>query len=250
MRSVLGAARFLPRLAFILLATIGFVRPVHADNDDTMRKLRLEKFVMPDFPEFLRMTGTNRGVVTVAIGRDAEGYVTDTFVLQSDNSRLSQSVVKAVEQWRFARPSNRPLPGQEIVPVIRFLFSAKGIAIVSATTGTLAGEKDAPRADAPLIMPSFSDLDTMPKPLKQDMPRLSGSLADRVPEGGTATIKFFVDEAGRVRVPIILDCTAPELGQAAVSAVDQWRFEPPKVSGKPTIVRETISLTFTPTKKG
>lgn len=250
MRSVLDVARFLPRLACVLLITIVCVRPAFADNEETVRKLRLEKFVMPDFPDFVRMTGTNRGTVTVAIGRDAEGYVTDTFVLQSDNSRLSQSVIKAVEQWRFARPSNRPLPGQEIVPVIRFLFSAKGVAIVSAATGTLTGDRELPRADAPLVMPSFADLDAPPKPVHQDMPRLSGSLADRVPEGGTATIKFFVDEDGRVRVPVILECTAPELGQAAVNAVDQWRFEAPKISGRPTIVRETISLTFTPTKKG
>ncbi len=250
MRSVPRAARTLPLLACVLIATTGLVRPLFADgNAETLQKLRLEKFVMPDFPDFLRMLGKNRGTVTVAIGRDAEGYVTDTFVLQSDHTRLSQACVKAVEQWRFARPSNRPPPGHEIVPVVRFLFSAKGITIVSATTGTLAGEKDEQRADAPLIMPAFADLDAPPKPIDQSMPRLSGSMADRVPDGGTATIKFFVDEDGRVRVPVILECSAPELGESAISAVEHWRFEPPKVGGKPTIARETISLTFAPTSK-
>lgn len=251
MRNVLRFVRFLPQAARVTLVSAALVSPlaVFADNADSLQKLKLEKFTLPEFPEFVRLTGTNRGVVTVAIGRDSDGYVTDVFVLSSDNPRLSQSVVSAVKEWRFATQPAAPATGKDNVPIVRFLFSAQGVSVVSAITGTLAGEKDAPavRPDEPVIMPTFADLDAAPKALKQPMPKLSASAAERAPDGGTATVRFFVDNDGRVRVPTVVDCTTPELGKSAISAVEKWRFEPPKVAGKTTIARETISLTFKPT---
>ena len=100
---------------------------------------------------------------------------------------------------------------------------------------------------SPVILPSFADLDTPPKPLAHPMPRFSGALAERI-AGGTVTIKFFVDETGRVRVPIILDCSVPELGRAVLAAVEQWRFEPPRAAGHETIALETETFSFGPPK--
>ena len=61
-------------------------------------------------------------------------------------------------------------------------------------------------------------------------------------------MKFFVDETGRVRVPIVVDCSVPELGRAALAAVEQWRFEPPRIAGHKTIVLETQTFSFGPPK--
>lgn len=248
MRSPLKTPGVLCRLAAVWLCLTPLASPSFAaepNNDDSLRQLRLKNFVMPEFPEFLRMTGTSRGIVTAAIGRDAEGYVTDVFVLSSDNPRLTESVTAAVKQWRFAFPAQRPPPGQEIVPVVRFLFTVKGVSIMSGTAGTMTGEPGGMRLDAPLVMPGFADLDEKPKPLEQVMPRLAGSSVERL-KAGSATVKFFVDETGKVRVPVILECTAPDLGQAAITAVEQWRFEPPHIGGRSTIVRETLKLDFAP----
>ncbi|MCX6956437.1 MAG: energy transducer TonB [Verrucomicrobia bacterium] len=178
MRSPLRVVGLLGRFAGVWFCVSPLARSVAAaepNNEQSLQILRLASFTMPEFPDFVRMTGTFRGVVTAAIGRDAEGYVTDVFVLSSDNARLTESVIAAVKKWRFAHPAQRPLPGRELVPV-----------------------------------------------------------------------KFFVDESGKVRVPVILECTAPDLGQAAIVAVEQWRFDPPRISGRPTIVRETLKLDFTP----
>lgn len=240
-----GFRRLLAGLALCLAPL--FVWPLAAEtgNDASLRQLRLKNFVMPEFPEFLRMTGVNRGVVTAAIGRDAEGYVTDVFVLASDHARLTDSVVTAVRQWRFALPAQRPPPGQEIVPVVRFLFTTKGVQILPGS-GTVGGGSTNAHLDAPMVIPTFADLDAKPKAMEQVMPRLAGSSVERLQQGGSATVKFFVDEQGKVRVPVILDCTAADLGQAAIAAVEQWRYEPPLIAGRPTIVRETMKLDFTP----
>ncbi len=215
------------------------------DNETSVQKLRLTKFVLPDFPDYVRLSGNSKGVVTVAIGRDSEGQVTDVLVLDSTHPKLTRAAVTAVEQWKFALPANPAPPGREIVPIVRFLFTAKGIAIVSAVTGSLAAKDRAIPDNAPVILPSFADLDSPPKPLVHPMPSLTGALAERT-AGGTVTVKYFVDETGRVRVPIILDCSAPELGRAALAAVEQWRFVPPRIAGHETILLETETFSFGP----
>ena len=130
----------------LLLCLVGLAVavPGHAQeaaNENSVQKLRLAKFVLPEFPEFVLQTGNNRGVVTVAIGRDGEGIVTDVLVLASTHALLSRSVTKAVEQWKFALPANPGPADKPILPIVRFIFTAKGITVVSALTGSL-GAKD------------------------------------------------------------------------------------------------------------
>ena len=217
------------------------------NNETSVQKLRVEKFVLPDFPDFVRLSGTGKGMVTVAIGRDGEGRVTDVLVLDSTSAKLSQATVTAVEQWKFKLPANPAPIGHDVVPIVRFIFTTKGVQMVTALTGTLAAKDREVNEKSPVILPSFADLDTPPKAISHPMPRFTGALAERA-AGGTVTVKFFVDETGKVSVPIILDCSVPELGRAALAAVEQWRFEPPRAAGHETIALETQTFGFGPPK--
>jgi TonB family protein len=237
------------RPLLILCATLAALAiPLLAEepnHDTSVQKLRVEKFVMPEFPDYVRLSGNTKGVVTVAIGRDGEGRVTDVLVLDSTHAKLTQSTVAAVQQWKFLLPANPAPVGHEVVPIVRFIFTSKGVSMVSALTGSLASKDREVHENAPVVLPSFADLDSPPKPIIHPMPRFTGALADRV-AGGTVTVKFFVDETGRVRVPIVLECSVPELGRAALAAVEQWRFEPPRAAGRETIVLETETFSFGP----
>ncbi|MES1194569.1 MAG: energy transducer TonB, partial [Opitutus sp.] len=154
----------------------------------------------------------------------------------------------AVKQWKFLRPANVTPPGTEIVPIVRFLFSAKGVAFVTALTGSLANKDREVNEKAPVILPSFAELDSPPKPIHHPMPRITGSMVGDA-EGGTATVKFFLEETGKVRVPLVLECTTPELGRAAIAAVEQWTFEPPRAANQPTIALETETFAFAKPKR-
>ena len=213
------------------------------NNDSSLQKLRVAKFVLPEFPPHVELAATSQGFVTVAIGRDAEGYVTDVLVLASTHAELSRSVVEAVKKWKFTLPGNLAPAGKEIFPVVRFVFSAKGVVVVSATTGSRAAKAPQVGDDSSLHLPSFADLDSVPLPLNHPMPSFTGSAAARA-IGGTATVKYFVDEEGHVRVPLVTECSSPELGLAALAAVEQWTFEPPRLAGRPTIALETGSFSF------
>jgi TonB family protein len=234
-------------LCLIALAIFTTARAAQATNDDSLQKLRLDKFVMPEFPESLLSTGNGKGVVTAAIGRDGEGRVTDVLVLDSTHARLTQSVTEAVRQWKFKLPANPAPAGREIVPIVRFLFSMRGVLFISAYTGTLQSPASAITANSPVVLPTFADLDAVPEPLHHPMPRFTGRLAEPA-NGGTVTVKFFLDETGKVRVPIILECSTPELGSAALAAVEQWTFTPPRAAGRETIALETQTFAFGPPK--
>lgn len=213
------------------------------DNHDSVQQLRLEKFFLPEFPPFVRQLGISRGVVTVAIGRTVEGQVDDILVLHSTDARLTEAAKNAVAEWRFARPSNVPLNGRQIIPIVRFLFNTRGVSMVSPPTGRTGDLHREMAGNAPVILPALIEVDDGPKPIVQPMPQIKGAAAN-APQGGSATVKFFIDETGRVRVPIVLECTSPDLGQAAVLAVGQWRFEPPRIGGRPTIAIETQTFSF------
>jgi TonB family protein len=94
-----------------------------------------------------------------------------------------------------------------------------------------------------VTLPSFADLDTVPNPLNAPKPKFTGAMAARF-EGGSAIVKYFVDENGKVHVPIVLECSTPELGLAALAAIEQWTYEPPRVSGRPTVAIATGTVTF------
>lgn len=233
--------------AFTALACAGAAHGGAPANEQSIQKLRLERFVMPEFPDFVRLTGSSRGHVTAAIGRDSEGHVDDVLLLESTHPRLSHAVTEAVRKWRFARPANQAMLGAEIVPIVRFIFTASGISIVSAATGPAVARDAAGlgRDDAPVVLPGVADLDSPAAPVHQPMPRISGVTRDRV-TAGSATVKFFIDETGRVRIPLVLEATTPELGEAALAAVAQWRYEPPRIAGRATIAIETQTFQFAP----
>lgn len=220
-------------LAGLLACAAAAAQP--AANDESARIMRLEKFVVPDFPEFLRRTGVGQGTVVVAISHDAEGRPDDMLVVESTDPRFSEAALDAIRQWRFERPVRQPAPTEALVPIVRFFFTSGGVAVTSPGLGDPARPRRGVRADSPVELPNFSHLDTVPKALAQPMPRLPAG----EPAAGAVVVKFFVDGEGRARVPVALNAPTPAVATAIEAAVRQWRFEPPRIDGRPAIALET-----------
>ena len=85
--------------------------------------MRLERFVLPEFPPFLRQAGVLQGTVVAAIGADAKGRVDDILVLESSDQRFSDAVIEAAREWRFKPQAAAALPAEDAAPVVRFLFT-------------------------------------------------------------------------------------------------------------------------------
>ncbi len=233
-------ARFLLAACGLALGVSLVAQP--AQNERSARLLRLETFVLPDFPEFLRRTGVGEGTVAVAIGHDARGRPDDVLVLEASDSRFADAALDAIAGWRFAAPAATDAPREVLLPIVRFLFTTTGVSVMSPSVADPSKRKTRVRADSPVELPNFSHLDSVPKARVQPMPAATAPPAG-VSEG-VALVKFFVDQEGRARIPVAITSTTPAFGAAAVAAVRQWRFEPPRIDGQPVVALESQVFRF------
>jgi len=230
----------------LLVALVGFGSTAPTDNEDSVRALRLANFVLPQFPGPVQVEGLVEGQAVVAISRDASGNVVDALALESTHPGYAEAAVDAVKRWRF-EPSPIGALQPQAVPLVRFLFHEGGVIFVAGPAGRL-GKKNAPLASffqPAYRVASFEDLDGKPRALHQPMPAMPAALRGKLAQGAVS-VTFFVDAAGHVRVPSVLEASSPELGAAVVETISQWRYEPPRLHGQPTVVMERWSFNFGP----
>ncbi len=95
---------------------------------------------------------------------------------------------------------------------------------------------------------TLSQLDRTPTPIKIVRPAYPKTLA-RSSRGGHVTVEFYIDEQGHVRMPSVDRQTIEaneELAAAAVTAVEQWQFEPPLLKGRPVLTLAQQDFSFKP----
>jgi TonB family protein len=61
---------------------------------------------------------------------------------------------------------------------------------------------------------------------------------------GSATVEFIVDREGRACLPRVIEASHPEFGWAAMTALNQWVFDPLTRGGQPTEARVRVPFGF------
>lgn len=159
--------------------------------------------VMPVYPVEAKQAGIRGNVrLHVTIGKD--GRVSNVDVLGGD-PQLVKASLEAVRQWRYS-PSNEV---RETIVTISFLYRKKG---------TPLSANDLPPFAAPALKP------------------LSAVRPDYPPEAkaagiqGNVTLRVTVEKDGSVsNVETLIG--DPQLAQAAIEAVRQWRYSPMENAG-------------------
>ena len=211
-------------------------------NEDTFKELKLTRFVEPVFPESVRLDGVAEGSVTLAVSRNPAGEPVDVLVLRATHPKLALAAEEAVRLWRFA-PAEVAEPAPRL---IQLGFRLQGVVLFPAGKNLedeMANRMVDKSSRVLLSVPRLQNLNQVPKALSQPMPRYPAVLADRGLTG-TASVSFYVDEAGRVRLPEVVDATTPEFADAAMAAVAQWRYEPPRSGGRAVVARDTWEFKF------
>ena len=211
-------------------------------NDQSARAMQLDRFVLPEFPPFLRQAGVLQGTVVVAIGRRPGAAPDDILILESTDPRLSDAALDAIRDWKF-KPHDLRSANDEAAPIVRFLFTTGSVSVVPLTTSQRSSARRPIRADTPVELPNFSHLDHTPALVHQVPPEFPPSLRHRVAHG-TVVVKYFVDATGRVRLPTVISASEPAFGEAALTAMRQWRYDPPRIDGRPVIVLERHAFEF------
>jgi TonB family protein len=198
--------------------------------------------VSPIFPAQMELAGISTGTVKFIIKVDKTGKLEDLLVTEYTQRPFADEATKAVRQWTFA-PA---LAGTEPVGWVRELnlyFRTDGMMVTYDNMEAPSHFKMTEHRDEIIEYHACSlrDLDRIPVPLHVVAP----AAALRA-DAGEVRVEFYIDENGRVRIPVARETPDAAFANAAVDAVSQWQFEPPTSNGKPVLVHAVQIFTTKP----
>ncbi len=204
--------------------------------------------VMPQYPLPLRMAGVTRGQAIVAIAVDAEGKLSDWLVLGYTDESLARSAVAALKEWRYtpARIDGAPVPAQVR---LTFDFTLEGAVISANIVNHFLFDHIEGMGDGHMAyrLHSSSEIDRVPARVTTTLP-LYAEAAAKQGVRGKLQVRFYIDETGAVRMPSVDAGAQPYLAETAVTALREWKFEPPTRYGRPVLVAASQEFDFTEKK--
>jgi len=88
---------------------------------------------------------------------------------------------------------------------------------------------------------SIKDLDSPPKPKKQEKPSVPPALRKIK---ASIQVGFIIDEDGNVVAPRIVKSTEDRLNDVATDCIQKWKFVPGKKGGETVRVRVVLPMRF------
>jgi TonB family protein len=206
--------------------------------------LRIEQTVEARFPHALSLSPITVGEARVIVNIDANGKLIDWLVSGYTHKAFADEAVTVLKQWHYTAP----VDGGQSIGIrteLRFEFEATGrvVSLMAIETPDVLiktmGIHDA--LITPVCHPR--ELDRPIAPVAAAAPRYplkSGA----PPEGRSVMIDFYVDETGQPRMPVVVNSPYEGFANAAMGALNQWRFTTPTRAGKPVAVRVRQEFIF------
>jgi TonB family protein len=202
----------------------------------------------PVFPLSLITSSVLKGDARVAIDVDEKGQLTDCLVTGYSRKEFADAAVAVIKRWRYLPPLVNGQPWSS-VKELRFDYSRTGVVVSFSGMEAMADRIDE-LLQGSLRYRTYAlrDLDRIPTPIHVVSP------ASPPPEPAnranhSVTVEFFIDEQGVVRLPSVSRAeVGTQYAACALTAVRQWRFDPPLVKGRPALVLVNQQFNFVPEK--
>lgn len=207
---------------------------------------RLLHSVEPVYPEDAKKAGVE-GVVILSAKSDTTGHVQDVMILRSV-PLLNKAAIDAVKQWVYEPMVINNVPQSVVFTVtVRFQLDEKEKKSTAGVEGgvvggVLGGEPG--QAKAEFEKGAVRAKDTIKPPaLIKSVDPVYPEKARQAQVEGVVILEVRTDEKGNVEGARILK-SIPDLDQAAIDAVKQWKYEPLIIDGKPRKVLFTVTVQF------
>ena len=204
---------------------------------------KVKQKVSAVYPHRMLSEGVLHGEALIVIQVAHTGQLRDALIVAHTHRAFADAAMAAIRQWEFI-PASR---GEQTLPSridITFLFEVTGIVVYEKKPFELYrrifdDERFGYRPHR------SAELDEPIKTLHQPAPIYPKQW---IAEGrrGAVLIDFFVDETGGVRLAAPADRGDEWLTAAALAAVDEWKFVPPRRRGAPVLVRAQQLFVFQP----
>lgn len=212
-----------------------------------MDQLRVKHQDLPIFPHELIRLGVREGRACVAFSVNTAGQVDDCLAVAYTHREFAEATIAVVRRWTFEPARFRGEPVAAAADVI-VNFELQGPVVVSLTSAEVLANWVSwmHRNNEGYFPRTLRELDAIPAPIAAPSPEYSERLAQRGVHGNV-TVKFYIDETGRVRLPAVDSADNWELSGLAISALNRWKFEPPLCKGVPVLVKASQVFRFRPT---
>ncbi|WP_415910066.1 energy transducer TonB [Oleiharenicola sp. Vm1] len=198
-----------------------------------------------DYPAQLIRRGITSGEVRVLLKIGPDARLQDALVTAYTNKAFADATLAALPQGTF-RPQK--VEGQPVTTVAQLTvrFEVSGLVVVERYAN-----------DGPELPPGvFAYQPCNPERLDRPLQLLSGptpvypiSLREQGVHG-RVVLEYYVDEAGRVRMPVVSETENELLSSLSIQAVEQWQFSPPSSRGQPVLVHVRQTFLFGAEKTG
>ena len=192
----------------------------------------------PQFPAELMGTPVTDGYALVAWTIQPDGLVDDALVIETSDRAFGESALRALPRRLLPQRNADALPRYEMA---RFMFK-RTHAVASMTAHEyLTLQRTPVRYEGRSIgTVQASELDV--EVMRLGGPSGGSDVLQTTTGAGMATIRFYIDQNGTVRVPAILAASSPQAGIEALAAIRHWRFRRPTVNGNPVQVEATRTV--------
>ncbi len=226
-----------------LLPSANALPPETSAARDAPQAVRITQRVRAAFPAQLLRRGVAQGEVRIWFDVSSSGSVLDQLVVGYTDEELAEAVTAAVPYWRFTPATIDGMPVPATIEVTA-RFSPEGLDLIPSDEQT---PRLAAVRDYDFRARESNELDSPPKVLRQPTP------ANLVRTGepalqGEATVAFFIDERGRVRMPVLVSADDERLGAAALASIEMWWFNPPLFHKRPALAHASHVFRFGPEK--
>lgn len=179
--------------------------------------------VDPIYPELARIARVE-GVVILNVRTDEDGRVDQVKVANSRDPLLERAAIEAVKQWRYEPYYSKGIRYPILFTVtVRFQLSHG-----EGSTGREKGD------NSPLLRP---ELIYQVEPVYPERARRAGI-------EGIVMMRVRTDIKGNVISVEVVRSDSTFLNQAAIDAVEQWKYKPMYRNGIPTPIVTTVAVKF------
>jgi TonB family protein len=231
------------RLSFAAIGLM-LLAPLSLAADMTETPVQIIQTIEAKFPHEMTAAGVREGEVRAMLLVDAEGKLADVLVTGYSHPEFAIELMNAVRNWEYVPAKQNGEPTGQRIQIV-FYFNQKGaiVSMLPAMAVAASMNRFLPVKITHLVCKS-SELDRLPAVLERVSPRHPGKSMNPPEKSGNATIDFYIDAEGRVRMPVVMRATREEFAVAAAEALQHWRFEPPTYQGKPIAVRMVQEFLF------
>ncbi|MCJ7582423.1 MAG: energy transducer TonB, partial [Candidatus Aminicenantes bacterium] len=181
--------------------------------------------VDPVYPELARLARVE-GIVILNVRTDEDGRVDQVKVAVSNDPLLSRAATEAVKQWRY-----QPFYSKGVRYPILFTVTV-GFQLSKGMNEDDRGKE--PEENTPLSNPKIIHQVDPVYPERAQRARIEGIVMMRVK----------TDNEGNVSSITVLRSDSSILNQAAIDAVEQWKYQPTFRDGIPVPIVTIVSVKF------